>query len=70
MSCLVCSEGGEYFRATPKAEAEHFTARAYWALHRARQAREALGEHAKAALLGALTKELESITEETQPNDH
>lgn len=68
MACPVCSEDGEHFRATPKAEAYHFLARMLWAAHRARQALEVLGQTRKAALVTVLIEHLDSMREETLPD--
>ncbi len=67
MSCPVCGEGGEYFQATPKAEASHFAARAIWAIHRMRQALEAMGKFDRSRLASALVREIEELREETKP---
>lgn len=69
MACPVCSEGGEYFQATPKAEVSHFAARAVWSLHRLRQALEAAGKRDRASVAGALVREIEEMMDETRPGE-
>lgn len=40
--CPTCGVEGEYFEGPPRAERDHFIARALWDLHRARQAQDKL----------------------------
>lgn len=67
MACPTCGDGGEYYRATPLAEARHFAARVVWALHRMRQALDALGRFDRAREVGALISLLEGMREDTNP---
>lgn len=69
MGCPVCGEGGEYFQATPRAEVLHFAARAVWAIHRLRQALEALGKYDAAAVASFLVREIEDVTADTKPGN-
>jgi hypothetical protein len=50
MACPTCSEDGEYFAGTPKAEALFFLGRMLWASHRARQAEEKKERPSRVAL--------------------
>lgn len=67
MACPTCGEGGEYFRATALAERRHFFSRALWAMHRWRQALEALRETEQAREASALILIFEQMKEGDEP---
>lgn len=69
MACPVCGEAGEFVNATPLAESHHFLARAVWAMHRLRLALTALDRTDRARIVSALIRELEALTEDTNPGD-
>jgi hypothetical protein len=69
MACPTCGEAGEYVNATPLAECRHFFARTLWAMHRLRLALHGLGRSDRAAIVSALIREVEALTEDTSPGE-
>lgn len=63
--CWKCNSEGEQYPGPPRAAASYFLASAIWALHKARQALDALGRRDRANLTSALTREVEALTEDT-----
>jgi hypothetical protein len=69
LACPTCTEDGEYYAGSPRAEVRHFGARSLWALHRLRRALAALGRADRTHHVSCLIRDLESIAEETNPKE-